>query len=99
MKSLPPGPRGHLLTGVFDEYRRDALGFFTKCFRDYGDIVPMRFGPQKAILVSGPELIDEVLVQRYRSFVKGPALRNNPLVFGNGLLTSEGDFWRGQRKL
>ncbi len=99
MPPLPPGPKGKLLTGVLDDYRRDALRFFTACARDYGDFVPLRFGPQKAFLVSHPDLIDEILVQNYRNFTKGPALRNNRLVFGNGLLTSEGDFWRQQRRL
>ena len=99
MKPLPDGPKGTWIKGVLDDYRRDALGFFTACARDYGDFVPLRFGPQKVFLLSHPDLIDEVLVQKYRSFVKGPALRNNRRVFGNGLLTSEGEFWRQQRKL
>lgn len=99
MNPLPPGPKGTLIKGVLDDYRRDALGFFTSCARNYGDFVPLRFGPQKVFLVSHPDMIDEALVQKYRSFVKGPALRNNRRVFGNGLLTSEGDFWRQQRKL
>src|SRR5690349_2134015 len=99
MKPLPAGPKGTLIKGVLDDFRRDPLGFFTACSRDYGDFVPLRFGPQKVFLISHPDLIDEVLVQKYRSFFKGPALRNNRRVFGNGLLTSEGEFWRRQRKL
>lgn len=98
-KPLPPGPKGSLFTGVLRDYQRDPLGFFTACARDYGDFVPMRFGPLPAFLFSHPDLIDQVLVTQSRSFIKGPALRNNRLVFGNGLLTSEGDFWRKQRKL
>lgn len=99
MPPLPPGPKGTLIKGVLDRYRRDPLGFFSACARDYGDFVPMRFGPQWIYLLSHPDTIDEVLVRNYRSFVKGQALRKNRRVFGNGLLTSEGEFWRHQRKL
>jgi hypothetical protein len=38
----PPGPRGHGLVGSLPELRRDALGFFAACARQYGDVVPIR---------------------------------------------------------
>jgi cytochrome P450 len=80
-------------------FRRDALGFMLHCARTYGDIVPLRFGPRRAFLLNNPDDIEEVLVTQYRHFSKGPALRRSAPLFGNGLLTSEGDFWRRQRKL
>ena len=79
--------------------RRDALGFLMHCAREYGDIVPLRFGPRRAYLLNNPDDIEDVLVTQYRCFSKGPALRRSAPLFGNGLLTSEGDFWRRQRKL
>src|SRR5579884_3879534 len=95
----PPGPPGRLLRGHLPEFRRDRLAFFTRCARDYGDVVSLRFGPRRVFLVSHPDLIERVLVNEARNVIKHFALRMTPLVLGQGLLTSEGDFWLRQRRL
>ena len=95
----PAPPPASRLTGHLPDYSRDALGFFTRCARDYGDFVPLRFGPVRAFAVHSPELIEQITVTDYKKFTKGNLLRRNRLLFGNGLLVSEGDFWRRQRKL
>jgi cytochrome P450 len=97
--ALPPGPRGRLLTGHLREFRGDRLAFYVRCARDFGDVVALRFVSRRVYLVSHPDLIESVLVAQARKFIKHFALRLNPLVFGNGLLTSEGDFWLRQRRL
>ena len=51
------------------------------------------------LLVNDPEAIREVLVTKNDSFTKSPALRNAKVTLGEGLLTSEGDFHRRQRRL
>ncbi len=96
---LPPGPPGTWLGGHLADFRRGRLDLFTRSVREYGDVVALRFGYHRIYLVSHPAAIEEVLVQRARSFHKHFALRLNPHVFGEGLLTSEGDFWRRQRRL
>ena len=95
----PPGPQGTLIGWNFAEFKRDTLGFFQRAALEYGDFVPMRFGPIRAVFLNHPDTIEQVLVSDQRKFIKGDALRRNRLVFGNGLLTSEGEFWRRQRKL
>src|SRR5260370_1744589 len=89
---FPPGPGGHWLTGTLPQFRHDRLGFFTHCARTYGDVVGLRFGSRRVFLVCHPELIEEVLVARSRDFIKHFALRLNPLVLVNGLLTTETTF-------
>ena len=71
----PRGPAGPWLSGNLDQYRRDPLGFLTECARRYGDFVPLRFGPIRAVLLNHPDLIEEVLVTKNRHFVKHGALR------------------------
>src|SRR5277367_5956214 len=95
----PPGPRGSWLGGNLAQFRRGRLDFYTSCVRTYGDFVSLRFGPHRIILVSDPDAIEQILVTNARNFSKHFALRLNPLVLGNGLLTSEGDFWLRQRRL
>ncbi len=92
-------PRGRFLTGHLADVGADRLGFLTRCARDYGDFVPLRLGFQPALLVNDPEAVEEVLVHQHRRFVKTPALKVASRVLGRGLLTSEGEFWRRQRRL
>jgi cytochrome P450 len=95
----PPGPRGHFLSGNLPEFRRNRLDFLTRCARDYGDIVSIRLGPRRIFLLSHPDLIEYPIVTGNQHFIKHWALRLNPLVLGNGLLTSSGPFWLRQRRL
>jgi cytochrome P450 len=96
---LPPGPPGHLIQGHQAEFRKDPLALLTRTAREYGDIATIRFGPYRVILVSHPDYVESILVSNARIFHKGPALRRNPLLLGNGLLTNEGESWRRQRRL
>ena len=95
----PPGPRGHWLWGNTAPFQADRLGFMRDVARDYGGVVNLRFAYRKVWLVTEPEGIESVLVTHARQFRKHFGLRLNPIVLGNGLLTSEGDFWLRQRRL
>lgn len=94
-----PGPRGQWLRGSIKEFAEDRLGFLVENQRLYGDAVRFRLGPYRIVQVNHPDLIEEVLVTQNRSFHKHFALRQTKTTLGNGLLTSEGEFWRRQRRL
>ena len=98
-RAVPPGPKGHWLRGSIREFARDRLGFLDENFRSYGDVVAFRLGPYRIVQVNHPDLIEDVVVTRNRSFIKHFALKQTKTTLGKGLLTSEGDFWRRQRKL
>jgi cytochrome P450 len=83
----------------FKNYSRDPLSIMPKLAREYGDIVTMRYYNFRVYFVSHPDYIEQVLVSDNRKFIKGRVLRKNKQLFGNGLLTSEGDFWLRQRRL
>jgi len=97
--AAPRSPRGHWLTGHLRPFQRDRLGFLTECARTYGDMVDLRIGPMRVRVLNHPDLVEEVLVTKARHFIKHGPLRQARPSLGNGLLTSEGDFWRQQRKL
>ena len=78
---------------------RDPLEVFVAVAREYGDIVRIPMGPQGFVLVAHPELAREVLVNQQKTFVRGYAHRGLSLLLGEGLLTSQGDFHRKQRRL
>ena len=96
---LPPGPPSKSWTGSFKAYSRDPLGYLSRMVREYGDIFTMRYYNFRVYFVSHPDYVEEVLVTENRKFIKGRILRANKRLFGNGLLTSEGDFWLRQRRL
>jgi cytochrome P450 len=95
-----PGPRGHPLLGSLPEVRRDPLRLFLAAFHEYGEVVRFHFGPMVAHLVSSPEGVHHVLVENHRNYGKQTrGYRNLRYVLGNGLLTSEGELWRRQRRI
>ena len=95
-----PAPRSHFLTGHLPELRQDTLGFFLRCAREYGDAVTVRIGPKRALLLSSPALVEEVLVSQARHFAKSAGYRTIfGRLIGNGLVVSEGEEWRRQRRL
>jgi cytochrome P450 len=96
---FPPGPKPQPLIGNLLSFRKDPLDFFTTCAREYGDISYYRIANVNAYLLNHPDFIEYVLVKNNSNFIKGRVLRANRLLFGNGLLISEGDFWRRQRRL
>lgn len=96
---LPPGPKGSLIKGNLTGFQRDPLEFMSKCAREYGDVVMFRFVNVRGCFLSHPDHVEYVLATHYRQFKKGRALQLTRRIFGNGLLTSEGDFWLRQRRL
>jgi len=94
---LPPGESRPWST-IF-ALRRDPLGFLERIAGRYGDLAHLRVGPYRLVFVNHPDLIHEVLVAKDPSFIKGRVLDQARNVFGQGLLTSEGDFHRRQRRL
>jgi cytochrome P450 len=96
--TLPRGPRAHFLVGNLPELSRDQLGFYRRIADEYGEFVPYRVGHRRAVLLSRPEWIEHVLIHG-QDFIKGPLYGALRPLLGLGLLTSDGDFWRRQRRL
>jgi len=96
----PPGPKGLPLLGLALAIRKDALGTLRQVARQYGDIVRLPVAMQDRIFLNHPDFIEQVLVVQQAKFHKSELTKR--LVeglLGQGLLISEGDFWRRQRRL
>ncbi|RXI99800.1 cytochrome P450 [Anaerobacillus alkaliphilus] len=99
-KLTPPGPKGNFLLGNLQEFQSNPLKFLLNLRKEYGDFVQFRLGPfQKFYFINDPELIKEVLVTKQKSFIKSEDIQTLKTVVGEGLLTSEKEFHRRQRKL
>jgi cytochrome P450 len=79
--------------------RADPLGLLEGWARQYGDIFRWRTLNFLVVFVNHPDLVEKVLVSESRNYMKGRGLQANRELFGNGLLTSEGDSWLRQRRL
>ncbi len=78
----------------------DILGFLLQCKEEYGDVVQLELGGYETFLLNDPAMIEHVCVTTARNFIKHTFFwRHVRKIFGNGLLTSEGDFWLRQRRL
>jgi cytochrome P450 len=99
LPALVSSPR-HWLLGPAYYAQRAPLEWIPKWIDQYGDIFRVASPLGQATILGAPELARQVLVDRYaryqgksRSYV---VLR---ILMGDGLVTSEGEFWRGQRRL
>jgi cytochrome P450 len=96
----PPGPKGHFLLGNLPDFGHDMLGFFANCARQYGDVVSLRLAGFPACLLNHPKHFEYVLISNHRNFIKHSFFwRHVTSLFGESLLTSEGDSWLRRRRL
>lgn len=97
---VPPGPRGWPIVGVSLDILRDPLGLMRRMAREYGDIVRLPVALQDRILLNHPDWIEQVLVVQQGKFHKSELTKRvTGGLLGQGLLISEGKFWRRQRRL
>ncbi|HEX3595256.1 MAG TPA: cytochrome P450 [Polyangiaceae bacterium] len=93
------GPRGLPLLGNALAVVSDPLGFLTRVSREYGDVVRFTLPGQNIYLLNHPDAIEEALKASGEDLTKDDFTQRLSIAVGRGLLTSEGEFWRRQRKL
>ncbi|MDQ3031576.1 MAG: cytochrome P450 [Myxococcota bacterium] len=94
-----PTPRGALpLIGHWPEVIRDSVGFLERGAA-VSDVVRYRFAHVRAVLTHDLAMIQHVLQQSPRLYTKSRNYEGMKALLGQGLLTSEGELWKRQRKL
>ena len=96
---LPPGPRGLPIVGMLPAVRRDPTGTFTRAAQRYGDVVSFKILNRRGFLITNPADVRHVLQDNARNYHKSPLYQKLRMTLGNGLLTSEDDFWLRQRRI
>lgn len=99
-RPIPIHP-GLPIVGNSFEYVRDPLAFMRRLLRTYGDqrMVRIQVGNRTTTLMLKPEETKQVIQENNRNYGRGKSFAILREFLGNGLLTSEGDFWRRQRRL
>jgi cytochrome P450 len=94
-----PTMRGNLLMGVMGDFNADSLRFLEKA-ATYGDIVKLKFGPFDVFFLNHPDYIHDLLVTNAKNVEKSITIKRSLAdVSGENLFTSDGEFWKKQRKL
>jgi cytochrome P450 len=97
---VPPGPRGNVVFGSIGDIYRDRLRFVLETARTYGDVAQYRVAHTRVYQVNHPEGVGRLLHDNHRNYSKDvPTFGTLRLFLGNGLFTSDGEFWRRQRRL
>lgn len=96
---FPPGPKNRFPTQNLRAMQYDPLRFLTRVADEYGDASSFRVARARLFFFRHPDLVRDVLVTKHASFIKGLALQRTKIVLGEGLLTSEGELHKRQRRL
>ena len=94
-----PGPRGLQLRDSLKHIRYDALTAYLTLHDRYGDVVCLPRFPHPLYLVRHPDAIQHILRDQAEKYCKGKLFQPIASIQGQGLLTSEGEFWRQRRRL
>ena len=91
----PPGPDSQFDIGSTE----DSLERMRELFARYGDIYRVYAPGRKSYtyVIHHPDDVKRVLVSNHKNYTKGVGLDRVKILLGNGIMTSEGDFWRRQR--
>jgi cytochrome P450 len=92
-RRIPPGPAERY------QSTQDLLEWMSEQFAQFGDIYRASIYGADVYVVSNPEYAQHVLVKNWRNYVKGQAINRVAFLLGNGLMVSEGAFWRSQRRM
>ncbi len=90
--------RGLPLVGQAPWFHADTTGFLLDLARREGDVARFRLGGSDAFLLAHPDHVKRVLVDDADCFGKGRLMQRARRLLGNGLLTSEGELHRTQRR-
>ena len=99
-KTVPPFPKErHWLFGHATILKDDAIGMLKSSIATYGNIFSLSVPFTKVVVASNPEYARYVLQDNSKNYTKSLAYDMLKPLLGLGLLTSEGDFWKKQRRL
>lgn len=97
MSAHPPGPPVWALPGLLRKLAVDRLGMMRDA-AGLSDAVRVSMGPKKLYILNRPDYAKHVLADHAANYHKGMGLVESRRVLGDGLLTSEGELWRAQRR-
>lgn len=94
---LPPGPEEAFELDI-NLQSQLAIG---QLIEQYGDIFRVKI-PKREVetfVITNPDAIKHILVSNHTNYIKGRGFERVKMLLGNGIIVSDGDFWRRQRTM
>ena len=98
MSKKIPRIKGNIILGNVADLAGDILAFMKRSVAEYGDFSEIRMLNKKMYFLNHPNQVRHVLQENNRNYYKGEGYKHMKLAMGEGLLTSNGDFWLKQRR-
>jgi cytochrome P450 len=95
--AVPPGPTEGFDLGGSEE----SLDRLRDYFARFGDLYRV-FAPARGVynyVINHPDDVKRVMLTNHRNYTKGEGMDRVKILLGNGIMTSEGAFWRRQRRM
>jgi cytochrome P450 len=93
----PPGPEQPFDLNTTEE----SFPKVAQYIREYGDFCVIKpvTRAENTILINNPDAVKYILVKNYENYNKGPGFERVKMLLGNGIIVSDGSYWRKQRRL
>ena len=95
--TLSPGPEAPMTLDI-DLASQQAIA---ELLQQYVDIIKINDSKRQGLtyIISNPGAIKHILVTNNSSYIKGAGFERVKMLLGNGIIVSDGDFWRRQRTM
>jgi cytochrome P450 len=98
---FPPGLKRNLPFYLLRRFFKpgNPIVLFEHLAETYGRIAYYKLGLSHIVFVNEPEFIREILIQQPQNFVKERTQRRMKILLGEGLITSDGEVHKRQRRI
>src|SRR5271168_1786986 len=97
----PPGLKMNLPFYLVRRFFKpgNPIRLFEHLVATYGRISHYKIGPSHIVFINDPDLIWEILINQPQNFIKERTQRRMKILLGEGLITSDGDVHKRQRRI
>ena len=95
--NAPPGPQQAFNLNADEQ----SFARISEMLDEFGDIVSLSREDNKPaqIILNHPDYIKEVFVTEHKNMQKGTGFERVKMLLGNGLIVSDGEFWKRQKRM
>jgi cytochrome P450 len=98
---FPPGLKRNLPLYLFTRFFRpgNPILLFEHLVSQFGRVAYYRLAASHIVFINDPELIREILIVQPQNFIKERTQRRMKILLGEGLITSDGEIHKRQRRI
>ncbi len=95
----PMVPNARWIVGHYFEFKKDPLSFFYRNAQKMGPVFRFKILHKEYVVAHHPEAVRHILVNHAKKYSRVKSYSFLQELLGQGLLTTEGEGWRKQRRL